>query len=154
MGICSGPILTFVKIMTCVQTLEAPLLFQWAHLTYKPDISSRGKPQVSPRAHNRWHHLTGVVQLSGTPPINTSSFPINTEILPGATQSSNTKTLWSSLLLHYLQLDNTIPVIHGSDYAARSSLRFKHCNTPISMQAVMNSDRYLYMMILQSSDVI
>ena len=40
----------------------------------------------------------------------------------------------SSLLPRYLKLDNMIPVIHKSAYAARSSPHSKRCNAPISMR--------------------
>ena len=82
------------------------------------------------------------------------SSPVGTKALPGATQGSDMKTLRSLLLLLHLQLDNTIPAIHRSSYALRSFPHFKHCNTPILMQTVINDGRYLCMVILQSSGTI
>jgi len=49
--------------------------------------------------------------------------------------------------LRCLQLDNTINVIRGSSYFARSSLRFKRYNASISIWVVINSGGYLYMAI-------
>ena len=90
------------------------------------------------------YRLTGAARLSGS---STNS----TRILPRVAQDSDTKILRCSLIMRYLQLYSTIPVIHGSDYAVRSSPRSKYCNAPTLMRAVMNSGGYLCMVILQSS---
>ena len=101
--------------------------------------------RLDPSPHLIRHHSPRVARLSGTP-------AINTRIFSGATQGSDMKTLRSSLFL-YLQLDSTIPVILGSDYAVRSSPHFEHCNAPISMRAFINGGRFLCIAILQLSDV-
>ena len=111
-------------------------------------MGPRRKPQHSPQAH---------IWLDNTHPdplLNRSYATLrdannhyNDPFLSvwgpfGATQDSDTKTLWS-LLLHYLQLRSTILAIRGSKSFSRS----KHYNAPISMWVVMDSDRYLCMVI-------
>ena len=85
---------------------------------------------LAPSQHPFKHHSTGTARLTEMPVINTRSFPISTEILHGATRGSDMKTLQSSLLLRYLQLDGMIPVIHGSSYTVRSSSCSERCNPP------------------------
>ena len=114
--------------------LEAPLLYQRAKLTNKPDVGLRRKCQISPRAHIRSDITQPELHNSPKRSINTISFPIITEILLGATQGSDTKILLSLLLLRHFQLDNTFSMIHGSDYAARSSPRSQRYNALISMR--------------------
>jgi len=89
------------------------------------------------------HHSTGATRLFGTPTISTRVLSYQYEELLGATQGSDTETLWSLLFLRYLQLYSTIPAIHGSRYTARSSPRSKHYNAPISMRAIIDSCGYI-----------
>ena len=86
----------------------------------------------------RIHYSTGTVRLSEMP-------IIDSRILPGTTQDSNTKTLRNMLLLRCLQLYSTILIIRGSGYAARSSICSKRYNAPISIQDVIDSSGYLCM---------
>ena len=128
--------------------LEVSLLCQRAQFIYKPNMVPRRKPQayelkkkasgLIPSPHHqtslyRIHYSPGAVWLSGTP-------IIDGRILPCITQGSNKKTLWSMLLMRYLQLDNTILAICYSSYVAILSPHFKCYNTPLSMRVVMNSD--------------
>ena len=112
-------------------------------------MSSRRKPLASSQVTTdqtslTWNHYsTEPARLSRTPTIIIRILSYQHEALSRATQYSDTKTFWSSLLLRYFQLDSMIPVIHGSIYAARSSPRSKYCNTHISMQAIIDSDGYL-----------
>ena len=103
--ICSDQILTFIKITTHVQISGGSTLCQWAQATYKPNIGLIGKPRASLRAHilsdityPEPHDSSGPQQL-----VQGSSYT-DTKDPPRATQVSYMKTLWSSLLLCYLQL--------------------------------------------------
>ena len=58
------------------------------------------------------------------------------------------QSLRRSLLLRFLQLDGTIPVVCGSSYAVKLSPHSKCYNTPPSMRVVIDSGRYLCMIIL------
>jgi len=134
--------------------LEAPLSCRWAQLTYKPDMGPRKKhwacgpreslgPRLEPASTQtlpiRIHHSNRVVWLFGTPTISTWILSYQYKN-PSWSHSTDMQTLRNSLLLCYIQLDSMISVIHASNYGARSSLRFKCCNAPISMQVVMNSE--------------
>ena len=122
--------------------------------------ASPAQPQAPirrPRAPAQTHNWSGIDYPSLT--LNqscTTSWTFNhqcksttTELLktptrrpPGVAEKSGTKTLQSSLPPRCLQLDSTIYKIHGFNYIARSSPRFKHRNAPISMRAVVNSGGY------------
>ena len=142
--------------------LEASLLCQWApahlqawHGAKKKASSTWAQEESSglaPNPHLIRHHSSEFItqaELHYSPGRQQSvqGFPISIKTLPGATQDSDTKILRSSLLLCYLQLDSTIPMIYGSSYAARSSPHSKCYKTSISMWALMNSGRYLCMAI-------
>jgi len=51
-GICSDQILTSSRSRRMSYLLRASLLFQWAQLTYKPNMIPRRKSWASPRAHS------------------------------------------------------------------------------------------------------
>ena len=98
------------------------------------------KPRVWPQAHI-WSDITHPNSLLNRNCATLWTLITRIRILIVATQDSDTKTLWSLLLMYYLQLDNTISMIHGSTYATKSSPYSKHA--PISMWIVMNSRGYL-----------
>jgi len=96
-----------------VQISRMPAINKRSFLISTEIISESLEPHPNP--HPIRYHSIGVAQLSEMLAISTRLFPISTEILLRATQSFDTKTLQSLLLLHYLQLDNTSLVTHGSD---------------------------------------
>ena len=110
---------------------------------------------LAPSPHPIRHHLIGAAWLSETPTINTRNLflSVHRSFLEPP-KAPDMKTLRSLLLLCHLHLDNTISVIHRSDYVVGSSPLSEHCYALISMQGVMNSGEYLCMTILQSSDAI
>ena len=72
-------------------------------------MGPRRKPWASLQAHiwpnilTRIHYSIGAAQLSRTPIIITRILSYQYKYLPAATQDSDTKTLWSLLLLRYLR---------------------------------------------------
>jgi len=134
-GICNGQILTLIKIMICVRTLEASLLCQWAQLTYKPNMGLRRRPLAHrPKKKGSglaWAHIWSDITHAG-PLLNWSCVTLrNAKTLTGRLSEA-------LLLLRCLQLDNTISSIRGSSYVARSSPYSKCYYTPISMRVVMD----------------
>ena len=159
---CSGQILTLVKITTRVRTpggfaslpvgASSLTSLTWGeeesleHMGPRRKLRSRSNPHLI-RHHSSEFITQAELHYSPGRQQSVQGFPISIKTLPGATQDSDTKILRSSLLLCYLQLDSTIPMIYGSSYAARSSPHSKCYKTSISMWALMNSGRYLCMAI-------
>ena len=150
---CSGQILTFVKIMTCIWILGGSTsLPVWDQLTYKSDEGTKRKPWVSP-----WTHIRSEITQ-----LNLSSSPgrqqsIHDQVLSGQKSFPEPPRAptWRPSGACYSRITYSwIVWSPWSDYTARSSSHFKHYKAPITAQAVINSDRYLYMAILQSSDMI
>ena len=109
--------------------LEAQLLYQRAHLTYKPNIGSKIKPHALPRSHI-WSDITYPDSLLNQSCATPGTPIIGTRILFGATRGSDTKTLLNLSFLRCLQLDGTIPAIFRLSYVIRSMPQSKCYNAP------------------------
>ena len=88
-------------------------------------------------------HLDPLLNLSYTTRMLTIStrlifyqYDISMKTLPGATRGSNTKILRSLLLLCYLQLNSTIPVIHKFSYAPDHS-HILNVVTPLNLYGLL-----------------
>ena len=132
------------------EQLETPLLCQRAQLTYKPNMGPRRTPRALSRPYIQSDitHSNSLLNHSRTPTINIRILSYHHRTLFGATRGPDTKNPTELATPALLTTGYRDPrAIHGSSYAARSSPRSKHCNAPISMQAIMDSDENLCMMI-------
>ena len=154
---CSGRILTLIKITTHVPPPGGIISLPAAQLTYKPNMGPKRKLRASPRATSgqtlltRIHYLARAMQLSGASnnqykdPFRSNPRLWHEDPPKPATHALLTVMLDSSYNNQYK--DSSISAICGSSYATRSSPRSKHYNALIPMRVVMDSIGYLCMAI-------
>jgi len=117
----------------------------------RPSIGPRRKSRVLSRAHTHLELPTRIrdYQVPLRDPNDRRSSTMDAQLGRGcpASWGPQPPPPWRLPPLRLLQLSSTIPAIHEFSYAARSSPHTKCYNVPTSMRGVMDSDRYLCIMI-------